>query len=110
VSIHLSQFPLCRHTKPAGRRCKSPALAASAFCYQHRKLRRMRPLTIPNVPARTTQPIAPFTDHQSVRNALNLVLNGLTTGRLDNRTAGQILYAIQVSTANLGNPPIESGP
>jgi hypothetical protein len=107
MSIRLSPIPFCRHLKTDGRRCKSPALAPSAFCYHHRKLRRNRASASKPLPL-TTQPLAPLTDRPSVLRAANLVLNGLAIGQLDNRTAGQMIYLIQIAGANLHNAPMDS--
>jgi hypothetical protein len=108
MSIRVSRIPFCRHIKSDGRICKSPALASSAFCYHHRKLRRIRPSVVEPVPALTTQPLAPLNDRQSILRALNLVLNGLAMGQLDNRTAGQMIYLIQIAGYNLNQAPMDS--
>jgi hypothetical protein len=98
MSISLSKYSTCRHTKTDGLRCQAPALSTSVFCYHHRKLR--RPLARRPRPL-TSQPLPQLTDRKSVDHALYLVLNGLSTGKLDNRTAGQMIHVIQLVNSRL---------
>jgi len=103
MSISTSRYPLCRHTKTNGRPCQSPALAASAFCYHHRKLRRTHMSTI-DVPALSTRVLHPLRDAGSIQHALAMVFSGLISGRLGTAQAGKMLFALQTAILHLKTP------
>jgi hypothetical protein len=106
MSIRISRYPVCRHTLTTGRRCKSPALTSSAFCFHHRKLRQAR--------TSSAQPplfqVAPDALHspESIQHVLTQVFNGLTSGKLPPRPAGKMLYALQLAVTHQ-QTLIESG-
>ena len=100
MSFSRPAVPLCRHIKTNGRRCQSPALAISAFCYYHQKARRTRPRTISAGPGLSTQVLHPLRNGQSIQQALSMVLNGLATGQLHHKQAGKMLFALQLAVSN----------
>jgi hypothetical protein len=95
-------YPLCRHTKTDGRLCNSPALTDRAFCHHHQKLRRARRTTISAGPALSTHVLYPLRDARNVLQAISMVYNGVLTGRIHTRTAGRMLYALQMAIKELG--------
>ena len=103
MSIRISKYPTCRHTKTNGRRCQSPALTASAFCHHHDKLRRTRRSAISSGPGLSTQVLHPLRNARSIRQALSMVVNGLATGQLDHKQAGKMVFALQMATRDLAN-------
>jgi hypothetical protein len=42
---------ICRHIKTNGRRCKSPSLGLSAFCYFHSRLHRRHKKLVESAPS-----------------------------------------------------------
>ena len=91
------QFETCRHVKPDGAYCGSPALRERKYCYYHlmergRRLRRARALR-DNLPYRLE--IQSLDNLYAVRAALTDIAQALAAGQLDPRTAGKLLYAIQ---------------
>ena len=96
-----SECPLCRHTKTDGRRCQSPALATSAFCYFHQKLRRTRTSTIGSGPGLSTNVLHPLRNAHSIQQALAMVLSGVSTGQIHPSQAGKMLYALQLAAKTL---------
>src|ERR1019366_8006454 len=92
-----SAYALCRHTKTDGRRCQSPALATSAFCYFHQKLHRTRPSTIGAGPGLSTHVLHPLRNAHSIQQALSMVLNGLWTGQINPYQAGKMLSALRLA-------------
>jgi hypothetical protein len=98
-----SQYSICRHTKTNGRRCQSPALSASAFCYHHQRLRRTRLATVSSGPGLSTQVMHPLHNAQSIQQALSMVVNGLATGQIHPKQGGRMLYALQTAISNLHN-------
>lgn len=101
MSIRISRFTTCRHTKTDGRRCQSPALATSAFCHFHQKLRRARKSTIAAGPGLSTNVLHPLRNAHSIQQALAMVFNGLSTGQLHPTQAGKMLFALQTAASNL---------
>src|ERR1035441_6224555 len=96
-----SEYALCRHAKADGRRCQSPALATSAFCYFHQKVRRTRPSTIGAGPGLSTHVLHPLRNARSIQQALAMVLSGISTGQIHPKQAGKMLYALQLAAKTL---------
>jgi hypothetical protein len=102
-----SAYPLCRHTKTDGHLCRSPALATSAFCHFHQKLRRTSRSTLSAGPGLSTHVLHPLQDSQSILRALSMVLTGIAANRIHPKIAGKMLYALQTATTNLRKAPEE---
>ena len=96
-----SEYALCRHTKTDGRRCQSPALVTSAFCYFHRKLHRTRPSTIGAGPGLSTHVLHPLRNARSIQQALSMVFSATWTGQIHPNQAGKMLYALQLAAKTL---------
>jgi hypothetical protein len=92
-----SEYPLCRHTKTNGRRCQSPALTDSAFCYHHQKLRRTRRTTVSAGPGLSTNVLHPLHNAESIQKALSMVVSGLATGQIHPKHANRMLLAIRMA-------------
>jgi len=107
MSIRISSFPTCRHTKTDGRRCQAPALASRAFCRHHQKLRQPRRSTVNAGPGMSTQVMHPLRNAHSIQQALSMVLNGLATGQLHHKQAGKMLFALQTAACNLHQGSVE---
>src|SRR3954462_8263051 len=75
----------CLHTKADGVRCGSPALPGKPLCYFHG-----RPGKAPRVNAPT-----PLPDMRNPLQMLRWAIHNLSTGRIDTKAAGQIIYAVQ---------------
>jgi hypothetical protein len=117
------QTAICRHIKTNGRRCKSPSLGVSAFCYFHsRLLRRHRTLletgpTSPqsqpdNSPSAAGAPpylpealpleldLPPLEDVESIQVSISLLVAALARNRIDSKRAAVLLYGLQLASAN----------
>jgi len=101
MNCRFVEVPLCRHTKTDGRRCKSPALATSAFCHHHQKARRTRPIALSAGPALSTQVLHPLQSRESIQKALAIVVGGLASNQLHPKQAGKMLAALQAASRNL---------
>ena len=101
MDSHADKYPICRHIKTNGRRCQSPALATSAFCYFHQKVRRTRPSTIGAGPGLSTHVLHPLRNARSIQQALAMVLSGISTGQIHPKQAGKMLYALQLAAKTL---------
>ncbi|NYF88391.1 hypothetical protein RBB79_02585 [Tunturiibacter empetritectus] len=121
---------ICRHIKTNGRRCKSPSLGLSAFCYFHsRLLRRHRTLleTAPTLPP--NQPnnslsanglppylpealpleldLPPLEDVESIQVSISLLVAALARNRIDSKRAAILLYGLQLASTNARSVTIE---
>ena len=95
----MTQHESCRHVKEDGAYCGSPALRDRKYCYYHlmqrgRRLRRARALR-ENVPYRIE--IQSLDNVYAIPAALTEIAQALAAGQLDPRTAGKLLYAIQLA-------------
>jgi hypothetical protein len=106
--LYLEEFMetrTCDHLKEDGFYCKSPALRGRDYCYFHLKLRGRR-LNMARARALAAdQPLdLPFPeDMHSVQVTLFEVVNALVNKRIDHKTAGLALYAMQQASINLNN-------
>jgi hypothetical protein len=105
-------FNECRHIMPSGRKCHSPAIQDTPFCYFHAGIHR---LTAPDRPMLAPVKIPPLEDSSAVQIALTDVLSALVTRGLDVRRAGLLLYGLQIaarftakSSAPLSNRHVRS--
>lgn len=86
----------CRHIKPNGLRCKSPALRGRAFCYFHARL---------HVPSRlggmSDVQIPVPEDTAAIQLGLSQVFEALLTSRIDAKKAAQLLWGLQIASSNI---------
>jgi hypothetical protein len=95
------QYETCRHIKEDGAYCGSPALHHRKYCHYHlehrgRRLRRARALR-DNVPYRLEIPL--LDSPSAIRFAIAEIVQALGSGQLDHRTAGKMLYGIQMANS-----------
>jgi hypothetical protein len=119
---------ICRHIKTNGRRCKSPSLGLSAFCYfhsrlhrRHKKLVESAPVLLENNPNPTTsatgQPhylpdpleldLPPLEDVESIQVSISLLIAALARNRIDSKRAAVLLYGLQLASTNARSITIE---
>ena len=96
----------CQHIKTNGQQCGSPAMRAATVCYFHGSLGHTQHLTINQAgyypsPSPETLTLPVLEDYESVQMAIMQVLQKLTTGHLDSKTAGLLLYGLQIASSNL---------
>lgn len=96
----------CQHIKTNGQQCGSPALRNRTSCYFHINWGQSCYLKIneasynPSLAAAAlTMPV--LEDYESIQIAIMQVLRKLTTGHLDRKTAGLLLYGLQIASSNL---------
>ena len=99
-------YPLCRHIRTNGRRCRAAALTTSTWCFFHRSLHQShrrfqhteatRPYLIPGQHIE----LAPLEDRESIQIALSTVINALAVGQLETVRATALLYGLQLASMN----------
>jgi len=92
-------YYICRHIKPNGSKCDSPALRGKPFCYYHARLRRFSGAPASDPDGNLKLPI--LEDRSAIQHALSQVLDSLASAKLDPRRAGLFLYALQIATQNI---------
>ena len=98
-------YDLCRHIKTNGKRCQSPALSGSAFCYFHSRVHTM-------AKAKSTiwdniyLPI--LEDPASIQVAIHQITSAYLCSRLDARHTGLLLYALQIASQNIDRKTFHS--
>jgi len=117
------QCLICRHIRISGRRCQSPALAGSAFCFYHRTLHRshraastahsapLRPETVQYLLENGVNPaqfnpcpaldLPPLEDAESVQLAISLLFAAIAAHQIERTHAHTLLYALQIASSNL---------
>ena len=90
----------CRHIKTSGVQCGSPALREKEFCYYHQNYRpggmnpggdeKQAPLALPVLE-----------DAYSIQFAIGQVMQRLLDKSIDAKTAGLLLYGLQIASSNL---------
>ena len=93
-------IPICEHMFNHERRCGSPAMRGTHFCYYHRQNRRPRgPEVIPDL-----------TTHRNIQRALSNTLRGIVSGRLTYEEAGRILHGISLGMHSLKVEALKTRP
>ncbi|WP_353065893.1 hypothetical protein RBB77_06825 [Tunturibacter psychrotolerans] len=121
---------ICRHIKTNGRRCKSPSLGLSAFCYFHSRLLRRHKHLVENatvLPVNHPKPQAsaaetpqylpeavpleldlpPLEDVESIQVSISLLVAALARNRIDSKRAAVLLYGLQLASTNARSVTIE---
>ncbi|WP_263383658.1 hypothetical protein [Granulicella arctica] len=106
MSLPEARTHRCRHLFTQGHQCGSPSLREENFCYYHHTSR----IPAPRPPRRTPCETEDFhldipEDRPALRRALGEVLRRLAAGRIDTKTAGLLLYGLQVVGSNLPPDP-----
>lgn len=97
----LDNVPRCQHVKMNGTQCGSPALRRRRHCFFHERIRRERAKIAADTSAQRRFDLPLLEDANSVQVALMKVIQMLGSGRMDHKTAGLILYALQTASVNL---------
>lgn len=95
----------CRHIKPNGSRCHSPALSGKPYCYHHNNFHRRGNATSVGV---ASFPTTSIEDLHGIQIALNQVLSSFNSPYVDARRAGVFLYGLNLATnvaKHISDPP-----
>jgi hypothetical protein len=106
--MDLENVPRCQHIKVNGTQCGSPALRNRRLCFFHDRIRRERAKIAADVSAPRRFDLPLLEDANAVQIALMKVIQMLGSGRMDHKTAGLMLYALQTASANLRIADLEA--
>lgn len=109
VQLTADAVPLqCRHIRPDGRRCGSPALRAGHFCYHHDLTRRTGPRQPQVNSARAAKSNtfslptpADLSERSGLQLAVGQILHKIAHNEIDPRRAGLLLYGLQIASSLL---------
>jgi hypothetical protein len=104
----MDNVPRCQHIKMNGTQCGSPALRWRRQCFFHERIRRERAKIAKDMSAQRRFDLPLLEDANSVQVALMKTIQMLGSGRMDHRTAGLMLYALQTASINLRNAEFEA--
>src|SRR5271168_2553201 len=104
----MDNVPRCQHIKMNGTQCGSPALRNRRQCFFHERIRRERARIAKDMSAQRGFDLPLLEDANSVQVALMKVIQMLGSGRMDHKTAGLVLYALQTASVNLRNAEFEA--
>jgi len=89
----------CQHIKVNGTQCGSPALRGERFCHFHRE---NQPARVKVNGAEGGEVLVPvFDDAQSIQTVVRQVAMLVLEGKIENKKAGLLLYALQIASTNL---------
>jgi hypothetical protein len=103
----MDNVPRCQHVKMNGTQCGSPALRWRRHCFFHERIRRERAKIAADLSVQRRFDLPLLEDANSVQVALMKVIQMLGAGRMDHKTGGLILYALQTASINLRNAEFE---
>src|SRR5258706_624665 len=97
----IENVPRCQHLKMNGVQCMSPALKWRWLCFFQNRTRREQVRNARDESTKRRCELPLLEDANSVQMALMKVMQMLGSGRLDHKTAGLMLYALQTASCNL---------
>ncbi len=99
----------CRHIKVNGTQCGSPALRHNNFCFYHQQNRPTLTDCYYNPDEYPTGLIAlpVFEDAHSIQTVIRKVVQMVLQNSLERKTAGIVLYALQIASSNLKRMELE---
>ena len=86
------EAPRCTAIKEDGTCCRSPKLKDDFYCYAHYRLREARAKKLD---------LAAAVDPNGIQMAIIQVQRGLIDGEISEKTAGLLLYSLQIAAANV---------
>jgi len=102
ADIRQAEIRRCQHIKGNGTQCGSPALRKGALCYYHRDSRPERvEVRGENGKACGKVLVPVFEDAGSIQTMVRQVVMLVLEGKIDNKKAGTVLYALQIASTKL---------
>jgi hypothetical protein len=98
----------CQHVKVNGTQCGSPALRRRRLCFFHGRCQEQRARIVENQFKQARFVVPVLEDANAVQMALMQVMELLSTGQMEHKTAALMLYALQTASCNLRNTEFEA--
>src|SRR5437870_7119615 len=96
------RVPRCQHIKTNGTQCGSPALRNGEYCYFHRRWRMTTVDLSHSAHHVTTEFVLPvLEDADSIQITLGQIMRMIVCRQVDTKSAGLLLDALQIASANL---------
>jgi hypothetical protein len=108
--MSLEDVPRCQHVKVNGTQCGSPALRRRRHCYFHDHMLdgKRRFANRQEAKPRAIFSMCLLEDANAVQLAVMQVLQLLGSGQMDTKTAGLMLYGLQIASSNLRHTSFEA--
>jgi len=90
----------CQHIKVNGVQCASPALREKTFCYFHNQCRPKR-IKVGEGEKKCSILLPAFEDANAIQFTLRQVAQMLLEEKISQKTAGLLLYTLQIASSNL---------
>ena len=97
-------YLVCRHIKPNGQRCLSPAMCGHAFCYFHARVH-----TRTSITALSDLRFPLPEDNAAIQESLGKVFDAIVNSRIGPKESAQILWGLQIAVQTIARNP-ESDP
>lgn len=91
----------CHHIRTNGMRCGALALRDHRYCYYHQRSRPMMVNFASSSSSPILMPLPLFEDAHAIQTALHSVVYRMLDGVINQKTAGLMLYALQIASSNL---------
>ena len=91
----------CHHVFPEGKRCGSPRMKDTQFCYHHHDARRPISFHLEREGRRSNFSLFTPNSHCAIQESLGEIIVRLAANSIDSRRAGLLLYALQIASMNL---------
>jgi hypothetical protein len=104
----MNDVPRCQHVKVNGVQCGSPALRRKRFCYFHDNYRQTQARLMEDESKVQICNFPLLEDANSIQVAVMHVIHLLGSGKMDNKIAGLMLYALQTASANMKRVTFET--
>src|SRR3989441_4269660 len=102
------RVPRCQHIKTNGTQCGSPALRNGEYCYFHRRWRMTTVDLSHSAHHVTTEFVLPvLEDADSIQITLGQIMRMIVCRQVDTKSAGLLLYGLQIASANLRRTQFE---
>jgi len=98
----------CQHIKVNGTQCGSPARRNERYCHFHRENQPERVRVAGEDGKASVEVLMPvLEDAQSIQSVVRQVAMLILGGKIDNKKAGLMLYALQIASSNLKRMEVE---
>ncbi len=91
----------CQHVKVNGTQCGSPAMREHNYCYFHMRWHMKGMQVNAYLQEQKILTLSTLEDANAIQVGLVEVMRELKSGLIDHRTAGLLLYALQIASANV---------